>query len=95
MDAKNGSQIVTEKLDKNNFPVWKFKTTNFLMGKRYEDYIEGDLDLTRRTYFNARDVVETYIIKWGRNLTFSPIAIHAKSFEIVELLLSTLITLKE
>ena len=44
MDAKNGSQIVIEKLDKNNFPSWKFRMTNFLMGKGYWDYIEGDLE---------------------------------------------------
>ena len=42
--TKNGSQIVTEKLDKNNFPVWKFIMTNFLMRKGYWDYIEGDLE---------------------------------------------------
>ena len=32
MATKNGSQIVREKLDKNNFPAWKFRITNFLMG---------------------------------------------------------------
>ena len=44
MAAENASQIVTEKLDKNNFPAWKFRMTNFLMGKGYWDYIEGDLE---------------------------------------------------
>ena len=44
MAAENGSQIVTKKLDKNNFPMWKFRMTNFLMGKGYWDYIEGDLE---------------------------------------------------
>ena len=42
--AENASQIVTEKLDKNIFPAWKFRMTNFLMGKGYWDYIEGDLE---------------------------------------------------
>ncbi len=31
------NQIVSEKLDKNNFHAWKFKMTNFLMGKRFWD----------------------------------------------------------
>ena len=44
MVAENGGQIVTEKLDKNNFPAWKFRMTNFLMGKGYWQYIEGDLE---------------------------------------------------
>ena len=34
MAAENGSQIVTRILDKNNFPAWKFKMKNCLMGKR-------------------------------------------------------------
>ena len=44
MATENASQIVTEKLDKNNFPAWKFRMTNFLMGKGCCDYIEGDLE---------------------------------------------------
>ena len=40
MAAENGSQIVTEKLHKNNFPAWKFRMTNFLMGKGYWEHIE-------------------------------------------------------
>ena len=44
MATENASQIVTEKLDKNKFPAWKFKMTNFLMGKGYWDYIEGGLE---------------------------------------------------
>ena len=44
MATENASQIVTEKQDKNNFPAWKFRMTNFLMGKGYWDYIEGDLE---------------------------------------------------
>ena len=44
MVAENASQIVTKKLDKNNFPTWKLFLRNFLMGKGYWDYIEGDLE---------------------------------------------------
>ena len=44
MGAENGGHIVTEKLHKNNFPVWKFRMTKFLMGKGYWEYIEGDLE---------------------------------------------------
>jgi len=29
------NQIVSEKLDKNNFHAWKFKMTNFLIGKGF------------------------------------------------------------
>jgi hypothetical protein len=36
------NQIVSEKLDKNNFHAWKFKMTNFLMGKGFWDYVEGE-----------------------------------------------------
>ncbi len=36
------SQIAIEKLDKNNFQVWKFKIMNFLMGKGYWEFITGD-----------------------------------------------------
>jgi hypothetical protein len=36
------SQITTEKLDKNNFQVWKFKIMNFLMGKGYWEFITND-----------------------------------------------------
>jgi hypothetical protein len=35
-------QIIIEKLDKNNFQVWKFKIMNFLMGKGYWKFITGD-----------------------------------------------------
>jgi hypothetical protein len=34
-------QIVIEKLDKNNFQVWKFRIMNFLMGKGYWEFISG------------------------------------------------------
>jgi hypothetical protein len=36
------SQIVIEKLNKNNFQVWKFRIMNFLMGKGYSEFITGD-----------------------------------------------------
>jgi hypothetical protein len=35
-------QIATEKLNKNNFQVWKFRIMNFLMGKGYWEFITGD-----------------------------------------------------
>jgi len=38
------TQIVLENLHKNNFHAWKFRLTNFLMGKGYWDYIEGDME---------------------------------------------------
>jgi hypothetical protein len=38
----NLSQIAIEKLDKNNFQVWKFKIMNFLMGKGYWEFITSD-----------------------------------------------------
>ena len=37
-------QIVGDKLDKDNFHAWKFRMTNFLMGKGYWEYIDGDLE---------------------------------------------------
>ncbi len=40
--ANGISQIEIEKLDKNNFQVWKFKIMNFLMGKGYWEFITGD-----------------------------------------------------
>jgi hypothetical protein len=36
------SQIAIEKLDKNNFQVWKFRIMNFLMGKGYWEFIISD-----------------------------------------------------
>jgi hypothetical protein len=36
------SQIAIEKLDKNNFQVWKFRIMNFLMGKGYWEFITSD-----------------------------------------------------
>ena len=42
MSGENINQIVAEKLDKNNFHAWKFRMINFLMGKGYWEYIEGE-----------------------------------------------------
>ena len=36
------SGLISEKLDKNNFHAWKFRMTNFLMGKGYWEYIKCD-----------------------------------------------------
>jgi hypothetical protein len=36
------NQIISEKLNKNNFHAWKFRMTNFLMGKGFWDYVEGE-----------------------------------------------------
>ncbi len=36
------SQMAIEKLNKNNFQVWKFRIMNFLMGKGYREFITGD-----------------------------------------------------
>jgi hypothetical protein len=40
--SNNIYQIVNEKLDNNNFHAWKFKMTNFLMGKGFWDYVESE-----------------------------------------------------
>ena len=42
MASDNINQIVQEKLDKNNFHARRFRITNFLMGKGYWEYIEGE-----------------------------------------------------
>ncbi len=36
------SQIAIEKLNKNNFQMWKFRIMNFLMGKGYWEFVTGD-----------------------------------------------------
>jgi hypothetical protein len=40
--ANGLSQIAIEKLNKNNFQVWKFRIMNFLMGKGYWEFITDD-----------------------------------------------------
>ena len=42
------NQVVSEKLDKNNYPAWKFCVTNFLKGKGYWDYITGENEAAPR-----------------------------------------------
>ena len=44
--SDNFNQIVSEKLDKINYPAWKFRMTNFLNGKGYWDYIVGENEST-------------------------------------------------
>jgi hypothetical protein len=40
--TNNLSQIAIEKLDKNNFQMWKFRIMNFLMRKGYWEFIASD-----------------------------------------------------
>ena len=42
-------QIVNEKLERNNYPAWKFRMTNFLKGKGYLDYVDGDNEVAPET----------------------------------------------
>jgi hypothetical protein len=39
--ANGLSQIAIEKLNKNNFQVWKFRIMNFFMGKGYWEFKTG------------------------------------------------------
>ena len=43
------NQIVSEKLEKNKYPAWKFRMTNFLKGKGYWDYVDGDNEAAPET----------------------------------------------
>ncbi|KAH7331310.1 hypothetical protein KP509_20G025700 [Ceratopteris richardii] len=36
------NQFMSDKLKKNNFHAWSFRMMNFLMGKGYWKYVEGD-----------------------------------------------------
>ncbi len=62
------NQIVGEKLDKNNFHAWKFRMTNFLMGKGFWDYVEGENeDPPELPEENATAVVEIKAFKdWNQ-----------------------------
>ncbi len=40
--ANGLSQVVIEKLNKNNSQMWKFRIMNFLMGKGYWEFITYD-----------------------------------------------------
>ena len=42
-------QIVSEKLEEKNYPAWKFRMTNFLKGKGYWDYVDGDNEVALET----------------------------------------------
>ena len=42
MSSDNVNQIVSEKLDKKNFHARRFIITNFLMGKGYWEYMDGE-----------------------------------------------------
>ena len=43
MAPEGFNQIISDdKLDKNNYLAWKFRMTNFLQGKGYWDYIDGE-----------------------------------------------------
>ena len=44
--SDNITQIVSEKLDKSNFHAWKFRMTNFLMGKGVWDIVTGSDGVT-------------------------------------------------
>jgi hypothetical protein len=44
------SQIAIEKLDKNNFQVWKFRIMNFLKGKGYWEFITSDETKPNKTW---------------------------------------------
>ncbi|KAH7288876.1 hypothetical protein KP509_31G048000 [Ceratopteris richardii] len=41
-NADGMSQLMSNKLDKKNFHAWRFRMKNFLMGKGYWKYIEGE-----------------------------------------------------
>ncbi|KAH6558794.1 hypothetical protein KP509_1Z045200 [Ceratopteris richardii] len=42
-NADGMSQLMSDKLDKKNFHAWRFKMTNFLMGKGYWKSMEGNV----------------------------------------------------
>ena len=44
MSGEGVNQVVTKKLDKHNFSIWKYWMPNFPMGKGNWEYIEGDLE---------------------------------------------------
>ena len=39
MMADNSGNPIIEKLDKNNYPFWKFRVTNFLIGKGLYEFV--------------------------------------------------------
>ena len=40
--ADNSGNPMIEKLDKNNYPSWKFRVTNFLIGKGLYEFVSGE-----------------------------------------------------
>ena len=40
--ADNSGNPMIEKLDKNNYPSWKFHVTNFLIGKGLNEFVSGE-----------------------------------------------------
>ena len=51
--SDNVTQIVGEKLDNNNYAIWKFRMENFLIGKGYWDLVTGDEPEPRMPERNA------------------------------------------
>ena len=42
MNTQIGSALPTEKLDRNNFPSWRYKMHQYLLGQGYWSYIKGE-----------------------------------------------------
>ncbi|MCO5597945.1 hypothetical protein L7F22_052032 [Adiantum nelumboides] len=57
------NQIVSEKLDSNNFPTWRFWITNFLYGNGFWDYIEGENNEAPRCYKENATLEENKALK--------------------------------
>ncbi len=65
--SDNINQIVSEKLDKNNFHASKFKMTNFLMGKGFWEYVEGENEDPPKLLEENATVVEIKAFKdWNQ-----------------------------
>ena len=63
------SGLISEKLDKNNFHAWKFRMTNFLMGKGYWEYIEGDQVAPPQIREENATPIELKVVKdWNQGL---------------------------
>ena len=42
-------RLSVRSLRKKNYPAWKFRMTNFLKGKGYWDYVDGDNEVAPET----------------------------------------------
>ena len=42
MMADNNGNPIIEKLDKNNYPSWKFRVTNFFIGKGLYEFVSSE-----------------------------------------------------